>query len=251
MPVHEWMRVEARVFHDFHTAWVTELRNALNAGLLPRNYYALAEQHAGHFVPDLLTLHAAPPAPEPTSGPGESGGLALAEAPPRVRRREELGANGTLRRTLAVRHVTGHRLVAVLEINSPANKYRAESVEEFSDKILSFLDAGVHVLVVDLWPPGPHDPQGVHGVLRGLRGDKAPYDLPADEPLTLASYETSGRPVAYVEHLAFGRPLPDMPLFFRRGRYINVPLETTYQAAYRGVPAFWREVLERACEPGA
>jgi len=24
----------------------------------------------------------------------------------------------------------------------------------------------------------------------------------------------------------------------------NVPLEQTYQAAYRGMPAFWRDVLE-------
>jgi hypothetical protein len=38
--------------------------------------------------------------------------------------------------------------------------------------------------------------------------------------------------------------LPEMPLFLRRERYVNLPLEPTYQAAYRGVPAFWRDVLE-------
>jgi hypothetical protein len=27
-------------------------------------------------------------------------------------------------------------------------------------------------------------------------------------------------------------------------RYIIVPLEATYQEAYRGMPAFWRDVLE-------
>lgn len=35
-----------------------------------------------------------------------------------------------------------------------------------------------------------------------------------------------------------------MPLFLCPDRSVNVPLEATYQAAYRGVPAFWREVLE-------
>ena len=60
----------------------------------------------------------------------------------------------------------------------------------------------------------------------------------------MAAYETGGSYVAYVEHVAQGAPLPEMPLFFRRGRYINVPLEPTYTAAYP-VPAFWREVLER------
>jgi hypothetical protein len=36
-----------------------------------------------------------------------------------------------------------------------------------------------------------------------------------------------------------------MALFLRPDRYIYVPLEATYEAAYRGVPRFWREVLER------
>ena len=35
-----------------------------------------------------------------------------------------------------------------------------------------------------------------------------------------------------------------MPLFLRPDRYVNVPLEPTYQAAYQGMPAFWRDVLE-------
>jgi hypothetical protein len=35
-----------------------------------------------------------------------------------------------------------------------------------------------------------------------------------------------------------------MPLFLRPDRYVNVPLESTYQAAYRGLPAFWQDVLE-------
>jgi hypothetical protein len=40
-------------------------------------------------------------------------------------------------------------------------------------------------------------------------------------------------------------PLPEMPLFLHSDRYINVPLEPTYEAAYGGMPAFWRDVLER------
>jgi hypothetical protein len=68
--------------------------------------------------------------------------------------------------------------------------------------------------------------------------------LPLAEPLTLASY-TAGAPIkAYLEHLAVAGHLPEMPLFLHSDRYIPVPLEATYQAAYRGVPAFWRDVLE-------
>jgi len=35
-----------------------------------------------------------------------------------------------------------------------------------------------------------------------------------------------------------------MPLFLAPDRYVDVPLEATYQAAHSGMPAFWRNVLE-------
>jgi hypothetical protein len=35
-----------------------------------------------------------------------------------------------------------------------------------------------------------------------------------------------------------------MPLFLTRGAYVPLPLEPTYQAAYRGMPAYWRAVIE-------
>ncbi len=241
MPVHDWTRVEAGMFHDFHNAWITELRNAFNGGLLPPDYYALGEQHVGHFVIDLLTLHAGRPGGQP---PPSSGGLAVAEAPPQVRR--QLTATESYRqrrRTLAIRHVSGHRLIALVEIVSPANKDRLESVEAFVAKTLEALDLGVHVLLVDLLPPGRHDPRGMHGAVWN-QFDEGPYDLPVAEPLTVASY-AAGPPVqAYLDHLAVGGTLPNMPLFLHSERYVPAPLESTYQAAYRGVPAFWREVLE-------
>jgi hypothetical protein len=38
--------------------------------------------------------------------------------------------------------------------------------------------------------------------------------------------------------------LPVMPVFFLPGRYVNVPLEETYQTAYAGIPVEFREILE-------
>ncbi len=243
MPVHDWTRVEAGIFHDFHGAWIIELRNALNSGLLPKDYYALSEQHAGRYVPDLITLHARPAAALPPLPPA-TGGLAVADAPPQVRLRTSMAASPRMRRrTLAVRDVSGHRLVAMLEIVS-SNKDRAEHVEELAAKIVTALEAGIHVLLVDLWPPGECDPVGMHGAVREWFGDlEEPYDLPPGEPFTLASYNASPPAEVFVEHLAVGRRLPEMPLFFHADRYINVPVEATYQAAFAGTPAFWREVL--------
>src|SRR4051794_30845711 len=107
MPVHDWSRVDAGIFHDFHNGWLIEIRNACNGGLLPQGYYALTEQHAGAYIAAVLTLQTPPTDPEP---PSDSGGLAVAEAAPRVRRK--LSATGGLsrRRTLAIRHVSRHRL---------------------------------------------------------------------------------------------------------------------------------------------
>jgi hypothetical protein len=224
MPTHDWKRVDVDIFHDFHTVWIGNLRTALNEALLPEGYYALAEQHAGRVITDVLTLHASPAPLE-----------ALPVEPAALARR----------RSLAIRHVTGHRLVALVEIVSPANKDRARHVEDFAAKAVSALEVGVHLLLVDLFPPGSHDPAGMHGViLQRLQESDEPYDLPADEPLTLASYASGPCVEIYVEHLAVGAVLPDMPLFLRPDRYVNVPLESTYQAAYRGLPAFWRAILE-------
>lgn len=250
MPLHDWTRVEAGIFHDFHTVWIGTIRTALNDGLLPQGYYALAEQHAGQAITDVLTLHTSTVPFEPLPLPPDTGGVAVAEAPPRTRRRHTVEpAAVARRRSLAIRHVSGHRLIALIEIVSPANKDRLRHVKDFAAKAASALDLGVHLLLVDLFPPGPHDPSGMHGViLQELDQSDEPYDVPLDEPATLASYAAGPAVEIYVEHLAVSAVLPDMPLFLRSDRYIYVPLEPTYQAAYRGMPAFWREILEHGCE---
>ena len=131
MPVHDWTLVSAGTFHDFHNSWITELRNALNGGLLPRGYYAQGEQHAGQILTDVLTLHSG-------TGPLDQvgGGVALlSQAPPRVSRKvaaSEAAAARATRRTLTIRHASGHRVVALVEILSPANKDRPRSVEDFA-----------------------------------------------------------------------------------------------------------------------
>jgi hypothetical protein len=72
-----------------------------------------------------------------------------------------------------------------------------------------------------------------------------------DQPLTCVS-SVGGRAAAvFVELLAVGEPLPDMPLFLTPDVYMPVPLEATYQAAWEGMPAYWRDVLTSAPQPPA
>lgn len=71
MPIHDWTRVSDGTFHAFHVSWVSAIQEALNAGILPPDYYAQSEQIPGPLGPDVLTLQAAePPAARRTGIPG-------------------------------------------------------------------------------------------------------------------------------------------------------------------------------------
>jgi hypothetical protein len=238
MPVHDWTRVDAGVFHDFHNVWIAELRNALNRGLLPDGFYAMSEQHAGKRIADVLTLSA------PARPRSARGAILAAETPPKVRRQLSLSqATRSRRKTLAIRHVSGDRLIAVMEVVSPANKDRAEHVDELLAKLAEMVTHEIHLLVVDLFPPGRHDPRGIHSALWERLGDEKD-EPPALEPLTLAAYVADTPIRAYVENVAVGSTLPDMPLFLDPSTYVYAPLEATYQTTWSGTPARWRAVLE-------
>src|SRR5947209_3346723 len=134
MPIHDWTRVEAGIFHDFHNSWITELRNALNSGLLPSEYYALGEQLAGGIGPDVLTLNT-----PNGQGNGNSvdveGAVAVAISPPKVRLtlRTEMDEYTLKQRTLIIRHSSNHRIIALIEILSAGNKSSRHAFRVFLD----------------------------------------------------------------------------------------------------------------------
>src|SRR5262245_9922294 len=168
MPIHDWTRVDAGIFHAFHHDWITEISRALNRGLLPADYYALPEQIAGGLGPDVLTLrrpggNGTPPAGLP------DGGVALALAPPKVRIRMHSEANRYAARAkvVTVRHVSNHQVVAMVEIISPGNKNNQNGLNAFVRKAHEALAAGIHLLLIDLFPPSPRDPQGIHRAVWG------------------------------------------------------------------------------------
>jgi len=248
MPIHDWTHVEAGIFHDFHHAWIEEIKRALNAGLLPPDYYALAEQHAAGFGPGVLTLQGTPrDGAEVSAGtPPSAGGTGLFVAAAKVPLTAETDLEFYRRKqsTVTVRHVSGDPVVAMVEVVSPGNKASRHALRAFVEKAAELLDQRIHLLILDLHPPGPRDPQGIHGAVWGeITGQE--YAATAGKPLTLAAYESGGTVRAYVQHAAVGGALTDMPLFLEPGRPVDVPLEATYQAAWGALPRRWRAVLER------
>jgi hypothetical protein len=245
MPIHDWTRVSAGTWHDFHVAWIAELRNVLNDGLLPPDYYAQAEQIAGPLGPDVLTLQETGETEFGTAPSSAGQAVTVAMMPPRTRIRAEAEMNDYVlkRRTLVIRHVSGDRIVALVEIVSPGNKSSRHAMRSFVEKAVEALYQGYHLLIVDLFPPGARDPHGIHALIWGEFSDDA-APLPPDEPLTLAAYSAGPVKRAYVEPTAVGRELVPMPLFLDPELYVNVPLETSCRAAYRGVPRRWRQMLD-------
>jgi hypothetical protein len=238
MPIHDWTRVRANRFHDFHQGWTVAIRNALNAGGLPPGYFALVEQRAGGPEADVITLELSP------SGGGSPTGLAVKTHPPKTRfvSRFEAASYARKANRVAVHHPDGS-VVAVIEIVSPGNKDSRHAVQTFARKAVALLHAGIHLLIVDLFPPNRRNPQGIHKVIWD-RLHEEPFELPPDKPLTLAAYAVGTETVAYVEPVAVGDVLPDMPIFLQPDRYVPCPLESTYQATWDVFPAALKGPLE-------
>jgi hypothetical protein len=56
MPMHDWTRVEVRIFHAFHHFWINAMTRTLNGGLLPEDYYTLPERTVADFGPDWIVV---------------------------------------------------------------------------------------------------------------------------------------------------------------------------------------------------
>ena len=209
MPVHEWSRVDANLFHHFHQCWTIAICDALNAGGLPNGYSAMVEQNAAKLLPDHLHLRA---------------------------------------NRIAIRHRL-RKVVCIFEAVSPGNKASHAALRAFVDKTREFLEAGVNILVVDLFPPSSRDPGGIHEAIWDVPEAEEPFELPPDQPLTLAAYVAGdirvGRSIqAFVESVGVGQELADMPAFLDADHYAPVPLERTYQVAWSNCPADMRYLVE-------
>jgi hypothetical protein len=242
MPVHDWTLVDAGLFHHFHQEWCVGLCNALNSGRLPRDYFALVEQNVHGPIPDVLTLKLTPDG-APTSD-DTAGGVAVETRAPRTRltRRAEQGSYLRKANRITVRHRHGD-VVAVIEVISPGNKASRAEFRSLVEKSAALVRQGIHLLLIDLFPPGSRDPQGLHKAIWD-EFEEEEFELPRDKPLTLAGYDAGPPHVAYVEFVGVGDSLPEMPLFLKPAVYVPAPLDETYQGAWNVFPAPLKGLLE-------
>lgn len=238
MPLHDWTRVEDCEFHALHTQWLARLTDSIN-DVLPKGYYALPEQKLTVYSPDVTTYSRFG-----LAGPTSNGLAAVAE--PRTERRVTLRAPEVPPgRRLVVRSTPGKRVVAVLELVSKGNKDRADSVAGLCGKVAEFIRTSANAVVIDILPPGKHDPGGPHPeVCSRLDPDGPPGDAPpAGRPFTFASYRAGSETVAFLDYIAVGDALPSLPLFLDDGAFVELPLEDTYNVTVGRLPEELTEKL--------
>jgi Protein of unknown function (DUF4058) len=245
MPIHDWARVPSGLFHDFHQSWSIRIKDALNAGRLPKGIAALVEQRAGPRESDVLAIETKnkPPAAAVTNG-----GVATVDRPlTRIVRRSTKEILSGRANRIVVKHHLG-RIVAVIEIVSPGNKDSRAALRDFVEKTIDCLRAGIHILIVDLFPPTPRDPFGMHKAIWD-EIEEEDFAFPEGKDRILASYETGGVRAAYVEPVGLGDQLPDMPLFLTNALHVMVPLESTYQTTWEASPEELRIAVETGVMP--
>ena len=252
MPLHDWTRVDAGIFHAFHVAWIPEIQKVLNGGLLPEGYYALAEQHAGRAIADVLTLHASSadpgasagaPAVAPGDGRSRPGRCASPDAAPAHGRTGGAGPPP----------LPGH---PPRQRPPPHRPHRDRLAGEQGPLAVTSRTSSTRppppwtsACICCWWTcsrPAPTISRGCTAPSSSeLEASDEPYDVPADEPATLASYAAGPAVEIYVEHVAVGAPLPEMPLFLRPRPLHQRAAGADLPGRLRRMPAFWRGVLER------
>lgn len=184
MPIHDWTRVPAGLFHHFHQDWSIEIARTLNRGRLPKGLSALVEQRAAPREADVLAIETR------SRSRRDNNGNVATMAPPTTRmvRRTTADIFALRANRVVVRHHLG-RVVAVIKIVSPGNKNSRSALRDFVDKTIVCLRAGIHVLIVDLFPPTPRDPFGMHKALWDEIVEED-FAFPSGKDRSLASYET-------------------------------------------------------------
>jgi hypothetical protein len=240
MPLHDWPRVASGIYHDFHQVWTIAIRNALNSGILPDGYFAMADQRVGGPEPDVVALR--------TRGrPDTPGGLAVTEARPRLRSSARSQAEAVRYARKANRiaiHQGMGRVVAMIEVVSPGNKSSQRAVGAFVAKAVEFLSNGIHFLLIDPFPPTTSDPAGLAPTIWREFTDEPFPEQPAGKPMAVAAFDAGEDLTVYAEGLGVGDAWPETPLFLEPGWYVNVPLEGTYEASWALTPAPIRALVD-------
>jgi len=232
MPLLDHFQSPLRVdcpWESFHSAWANAIVGWLNQKVLPENYRSIPQVHVGARVEiDAATFRLR----EESAAPGN--GMATAVwSPPQAKLAAAVDFGDTDTFEVQVREETRRRLVAAVELVSPANKDRPTHRRDFAIKCASYLRQHVSVIVVDVVTERRDN---LHGELMQLL-TLPPELLEAGSfPLYAVAYrlkveEETQRLELWPEELRVGRTLPTLPLWIGEKEAVPLDLEASYVAA--------------------
>jgi hypothetical protein len=226
-----------RSWDELHGAWPTVIVMALNKEL-PSRYVAAPRVHLGAFFEiDVGSFEEEEPGGLASVGGAEDGGVATAVwAPPQPTLAVTTDLPDQDEYEVRVYDTHHHRrLVAAVEIVSPANKDRPEHRRLFVAKCADLLRQHVSVVIVDLVTTRQFN---LYGDLLDLIGQTDPSLAPEPPPLYAAACRwrraaNSWRLETWAHALAIGQPLPTLPLWLADNLAVPLELEASYEETCR------------------
>jgi hypothetical protein len=216
-------------WEGFHTIWIAHLTRSLNRRWLPAEFRAVPERYFGPVKADVGVVREPSVAyAQPLDEPSTAFELPVPDA-------QVPGVAAPFARVLV--QAPGSRLVAVIELVSPANKDQPTSRDAFAGKMQSYLENGVSLIVVDLVGARKAN---LHNRWVELFGDRETPQMPArdDAALYVVAYRPHVERVGnrdaprvdlWLRSLGIGDELPTLPLFIGDDLAVPIELEATYE----------------------
>jgi hypothetical protein len=220
-----------RRWESFHSSWATRLADALTANWLPPGYIAEEFVHIGPSVEIDVATFARESSLE-DDGPAVATLAAKVWTPPAA----EATMPAVFPDTFEVRVLstdTGPKLVAAIELISPANKDRPAERRAFATKVASYLYQGISVIIVDIVT---NRRANLHNEIVRLMEANESLQLPVETALYAVGYRPLRRNVGdeigiWRVPVAIGGTLPTLPLGLRGDLAVPVDFEATYAEA--------------------
>jgi hypothetical protein len=216
-------------WESFHSAWANAIVGWLNQNVLPAHYRAIPQVHVGARVEiDAATFRLR----EAAAAPG-NGATTAVWAPPLAKLSAAVDFGDTDTFEVQVRDAAQRRLVAAVELVSPANKDRPAHRRDFAIKCASYLRQRVAVVIVDVVTERRDN---LHEELMHLLALPPALVEAGDFPLYAVAYrlmarEEEQRLELWPEELRVGAALPTLPLWVSEGEAVPLDLEAAYAAA--------------------
>lgn len=224
-------------WEGFHGGWPMEIVKEL-VPRLPDGFVAEPRVHLGSFYEiDVSAFEqSAGRLPAFHSAPLASGGVATSlEATPAPTLTVDIDFPEQYAYEVLVFDMERERrLVAAVEIISPANKDRPESRELFVAKCFNLLCAGVCISIIDLITIRQFN---LYAELLALLGRSDPAINPPPSIYAVTCLKRTGSPQTKLDtwfhSLVIGQPLPSLPVWLSETQIVLLDLEASYEETCR------------------